>query len=405
MIITSGISTVRNPLLVFGFIACVIVFNVSCKTLKTFSYKQPLFDSTIVFEPKEGTYASIRIPALVSTPKGTLLAFAEARVGTASDWAQMDLLMRRSTDGGKTWEANKIISPRQGISPNGNPTPIVDSEGNIHLLFQRDYAVAYYTKSTDDGITWSAPVDITYAFNAFKPEYNWKVLAPGPGHAIQLKNGRLLAPVWLADSEKLLPHRSHFPSCVATIYSDDLGKTWKRGAIVADNSPKIKSPNETMAVELEDGRVMLSIRSPSDIHQKAVAYSKDGTSNWSEVAFDEELYEPVCMSSIIKVTIKDNGGKSRMLFVNPDTRNNPKPPRMNLTAKLSYDEGQNWTVQKVINPGASGYSDLAIGPDGTIYCLYETNTVGKGNNYSLILKRFNVAWLTDGKDSWVTRKR
>ncbi len=390
----------RNLLLFFCFLVSFTVSNMGCKTLRTSSYKQPLFDSTIVFEPNEGTYASIRIPALVITLKGTLLAFAEGRVGTASDWAEMDLIMRRSTDGGKTWEAGTVIAPRQGKSPTSNPTPIVDKAGNIHLLYQRDYAVAYYTTSTDDGKTWSAPVDITYAFNAFRPQYNWKVVAPGPGHAIQLKNGRLLVPVWLADSEKLEPHRSHFPSCVATIYSDDLGKTWKRGAIVADNSPKIKNPNETMAVELEDGRVMLSIRNPSDIHRKAVAYSTDGISNWSEVSFDEELYEPVCMSSIIKVSTKDNGGKSRMLFVNPDTRDNPKPPRMNLTAKLSYDEGQNWTVQKVINPGASGYSDLAVGPDGTIYCLYETNTVDKGFNYSLILKRFNVAWLTDGKDNW-----
>ena len=390
----------KNFLLFFCLLVSVTVSNMGCKTLRTSSHKQPFFDSTIVFEPNKSTYASIRIPALVITLKGTLLAFAEGRVDTASDWAEMDLLMRRSTNGGKTWEAGTVIAPRQGKSPTSNPTPIVDKAGNIHLLYQRDYAVAYYTTSTDDGKTWSAPVDITYAFNAFRPEYNWKVVAPGPGHAIQLKNGRLLVPVWLADSEKLEPHRSHFPSCVATIYSDDSGKTWKRGAIVANNSPKIKNPNETMAVELEDGRVMLSIRNPSDIHQKAVAYSTDGISNWSEVSFDEELYEPVCMSSIIKVSTKDNGGKSRMLFVNPDTRVNPKPPRMNLTAKLSYDEGQNWTVQKVINPGASGYSDVAVGPDGTIYCLYETNTVGKGFNYSLILKRFNVAWLTDGKDNW-----
>lgn len=393
-------SVLKNSFLFFCIFTSVIIINAGCKTLKTSSYKQPLFDSTIVFEPKEGAYASVRIPALVVTPKGTLLAFAEGRVGSASDWAEMDLIMRRSTDGGKTWEANKVVSPRQGISPNGNPAPIVDKEGNIHLVFQRDYAVAYYTTSTDDGITWSSPVDITYAFNAFRPEYNWKVLASGPGHAIQLKNGRLLVPVWLADSEKLQPHRSHYPSCVATIYSDDSGKTWKRGAIVVDNSPKIKNPNETMAVELEDGRVMLNIRNPSDIHQRAVSYSPDGISNWSEVTFDEELYEPVCMASIIKVSAKDKGGKSRMLFVNPDTRNDPKPPRQNLTAKLSYDEGKNWTVQKVINPGASGYSDLAVGADGTIYCLYETNTVSKGFNYSLVLKRFNVAWLTDRKGNW-----
>lgn len=381
---------------IIGFLS---FFQVGCRTTAKLA-QQPYIDSSIVFEPKEGEYASTRIPALVSTPKGTLLAFCEGRIGSASDWAEMDLLMRRSTDGGRTWGPYVVIAPRNGKRPTSNSTPIVDKEGNIHLLFQRDYANAYYTKSTDDGKTWSAPVDITYAFDAFRPEYNWKVLAPGPGHAIQLKNGRLVAPVWLADSEKLTPHRSHYPSCVATIYSDDLGKTWKRGAIVVNNSPKIKNPNETMAVQLEDGRVMLNIRNPSDVHRRAVSYSPDGISNWSEITFDEELYEPVCMASIIKISTKENGGKSRLLFVNPDTRNNPKPPRENLTAKLSYDDGQNWTVQKVLNPGPSGYSDLAVGSDGTIYCLYETNTVGKGFNYSLVLKRFNVAWLTDGKDNF-----
>ncbi len=402
----------KNPALINGkasllvcFLAIVLLTLVGCSTARHSSRDLVLSDSTIVFEPSEGTYASMRIPALVCTPKGTLLAFCEGRVGTSSDWAEMDLLMRRSTNGGKTWEPYLVIAPRQGKSPTSNPTPIVDKNGNIHLLYQRDYARAYYTSSVDDGKTWSPAVDITYAFEAFRPDYDWKVLAPGPGHAIQLKNGRLLAPVWLANSEKMEPHRSHFPSCMATIYSDDLGKTWKRGDIVADNSPKIKNPNETMAVELADGMVMLNIRNPTDIHQRAVSYSADGATNWSAIAFDEELFEPVCMASIIRVSGAQGGDKNRLLFVNPDSRNIAKHPRQNLTAKLSYDEGKSWTVQKVLNPGASGYSDLAVAPDGTIYCLYETNTVGKGFNYSLVLKRFTVSWLTGGKDTWKKSKR
>lgn len=397
------ITTLFNPVRIypytlFCFVAAVVITHAGCRTIKFSAGQQPLFDSSIVFEPMEGRYASMRIPALVSTPKGTLLAFCEGRISSASDWADMDLLMRRSTDGGKTWAPHVVIAPRDGNKPTSNATPIVDKDGNIHLLFQRDYAVAYYTKSTDDGKTWSAPLNITYAIDAFRPEYDWKVLAPGPGHAIQLRSGRLVAPVWLANSEKLEPHRSHYPSCVATIYSDDLGETWKRGAIVADSSATIKNPNETMAVELEDGRVMLSIRSPSEVHRRAFSYSADGISNWTPVQFDEALFEPVCMASIIKVAGKQQGSASRLLFVNPDSRSIAKHPRQNLTAKLSYDAGRNWTVQKVLNHGSSGYSDLAAGTDGTIYCLYETSTIGKGFNYSLVLKRFNMAWLTDGKD-------
>ncbi len=286
-----NIST-RSSRLLFCVAVSLAFIIAGCKSSKLASSAAALTDSTVVFEPAQGTYASMRIPALVCTPKGTLLAFCEGRVGTASDWSEMDMLMRRSTDGGRTWEPAIVIAPRQGKTPTSNPTPIVDRDGNIHLLYQRDYAKGYYTKSVDDGKTWAAPVEITYAFEAFRPQYNWKVLAPGPGHAIQLKSGRLLVPVWMADSEKTEPRRSHYPSCMATIYSDDLGKTWKKGEIVADNSPKIKNPNETMALELTDGRVMLNIRSPSDIHQRAVSYSADGISNWTEPKFDEELFEP-----------------------------------------------------------------------------------------------------------------
>lgn len=337
-----------------------------------------------VFEPVSGAYTSMRIPALVITKKGTLLAFCEGRVNSASDWADIDMLMRRSTNKGASWEPQKVIAPRQAGQPTSNPTPIVDQDGTIHLLYQRNYAAAYYTRSTDDGKTWSEPVDITYAFEAFRPEYDWKVLAPGPGHAIQLKNKRLVVPVWLS------LNKSHHPSCIATIYSDDLGRTWKRGGIVANASPEFKDPSETMAVELQDGRVMLNIRNETPVRRKAVSYSADGAGGWSRPVFDDALFEPICMASIISI------GKGRLLFVNPDSRDMQKPLRRNLTVKLSYDEGQHWPVQKVLDTGGAGYSDLAVGPDGTVYCLYESNEPGK--HYSLVLKRFNLRWLTDGKD-------
>jgi sialidase-1 len=300
--------------------------------------------------------------------------------------------MRRSTDGGRTWREIKILDSNKG-APVGNPTPIVDEKGTVHLLYQKDYAEAFYTWSDDDGISWKTARNITSVFNQFKPEYDWKVLAPGPGHGIQLKNGRLLAAVWLANSSKLVPRRSHGPSCVATIYSDDQGKTWNRGAIVADSSAAISNPNESMAVQLEDGTVLLSIRNPGSIKRRAFSTSPDGRENWSPVRFEEELFDPTCMASMVALAPQNRNDKQAILFVNPDSRNIEKHPRQNLTAKLSYDGGYTWPVQKVLNSGASGYSDLAVGPDGIIYCLYETNTTGKGFNYSLVLKKFNNNWL------------
>lgn len=350
-----------------------------------------IVDSSIVFEP-DALYASTRIPALVITPRGTLLAFCEGRIGTASDWADMNLLLRRSIDGGKTWQPVQIIDSNKG-APVGNPTPIVDNNGTVHLIYQKDYAEAFYTSSDDDGQTWKKAFNITDVFNQFKPEYNWKVLAPGPGHGIQLKNGRLLSAVWLANSSKLLPRRSHSPSCVATIYSDDLGKSWKSGAIVADSSSAIANPNESMAVQLANDSVLLSIRNASSIKRRAFSISNDGVSGWGKTRFEEELFDPTCMASIIALPSSRKNEKPAILFVNPDSKNIEKHPRQNLTAKLSFDNGYTWALQRVLNSGASGYSDLAVGADGTVYCLYETNTVGKGFNYSLVLKKFNRKWL------------
>ncbi|MBD2703832.1 exo-alpha-sialidase [Spirosoma sp. BT702] len=385
-----------------------------CRTAKNTAgpSQEPVFEITAtVFDPGT-TYATTRIPALVMTAKGTLLAFCEARVNNTGDWADIDIVMRRSTDGGKTWEDNVVIAARENKRPTSNCTPIVDRDGKtIHVLYQRNYSNCFYVRSTDDGKTWSAPSDITNAFEQFRPEYNWKVLAPGPGHAIQLQKGahagRLVVPVWLCEPNPKIPGGDHRPSCIATVYSDDLGKTWKRGDIITNTTAEIKNPSEHVAIETTDGRVMLNIRTESEPHRRMVAYSADGATGWTKPAFDDELFDPVCMASLIRVSSTDKGGKSRIAFVNPDSENDPEPmnnrgnrKRQNLTVKLSYDDGQSWPVKKVIDPGKAGYSDLAVGPDGMIYCLYETNEAEKQSwRYRVVLKRFNLAWLTDQKDT------
>ncbi|MCF3109650.1 glycoside hydrolase [Niabella sp. CC-SYL272] len=343
-----------------------------------------------VFEPGV-VYKSTRIPALVYTKQGSLLAFCEGRIGTASDWADMHLVMRRSTDGGKSWEPVIIIDSMKG-GPAGNPTPIVGADGTIHLLYQRDYAEGFYTCSTDDGKTWSKSVNITATYNAFRSDYNWKVLAPGPGHGIQLKNGRLLSAVWLANSSRLTPRRSHSPSCVATIYSDDYGKTWERGAIIADSSLKISNPNESMPVQLSDGSVLMSIRNPSKQQRRAFSSSVTGTGGWTAAQFADDLFDPTCMAPIIALPTLKPQGKPALLFVNPDSRDIEKHPRRNLSAKLSFDEGASWSFNKVIDAGPSGYSDLAVDKKGTVYCLYESASKDRDFNYRLVLKKLPAKW-------------
>jgi sialidase-1 len=373
-----------------------------------FAQNKEIDENTIVFAPDSGGYATTRIPALVMSKHGVLLAFCEARANGTGDWADIDLLLRRSKDKGKTWEPAIVLAPREPGRPTANITPIVDTEGTIHLLYHRNYSTAYYIKSIDDGETWSTPKDITYAFDAFRPEYNWKVLAMGPGHAIQLRNGRFVVPVWLCEPNPKVPGGDHRPSAIATIYSDDFGKTWKRGDIVTNTTPEFKNPSEHVAVELADERVMLNIRSESKENRRLVAYSPDGATRWTKPVFDDELFEPICMASLIRISGKTKAEKNRILFVNPDSRNNPHRMgnnsgsfiRENLTAKLSYDEGETWPVQKVLDARKSGYSDLAVGSDGTIYCLYESND-GYTDlwRYKIVLKRFNLEWLTDGNDN------
>ena len=382
---------------------------------------QALFEQVNIFEAETGGYAHYRVPAIAVSPKGTVLAFVEARKNSSGDWGTQDIMMRRSTDSGQTWEEPRIIARVKGeIQQNevaftqnlakpgevtyNNIVPIVDRKnGVVHFLFCVEYARAYYMRSDDDAMTFSEPVDITGTFEKFRSEYDWKVLATGPGHGIQLGNGRLVVPVWLSDGTGGHAHR---PSIVSVIYSDDDGKTWERGDVVVRH-PELKNPSETLALQLTDGRVMLNIRNESPEHRRAISYSDDGATGWTRPAFHDELVEPVCMGSLIRLSAQPRNSRNRVLFANPDS-NEPRDPerpegnykRQNVTVRLSYDEGRTWPVKKSLEPGVSGYSDLATGPDGTIYCIYERGTpTDRGTHVKYVtVARFDLAWLTDGAD-------
>lgn len=353
-----------------------------------------------VFEAGSAGYKGFRIPALVATAKGTLLAFCAARK-ELGDWADIDIALRRSTDGGRTWSPMKIIADR-GTMTVDNPTPIVDRKtGVIHFLFQVNYAQLYYMRSADDGMTFSAPVEITEAAHDFRrgwvsekdeSKYGWNVVAPGPGHGIQLESGRLLATLWMS------PHYRHRPSRTATLYSDDSGKTWKAGALIpqAATNPLV-NPSEHVALELADGRVMTSLRSESQEHRRAVSYSKDGISNWSVPEFQPELFEAICMASLARVSATPKQKKNRIVFANPESL-----PRNDLRVRLSYDEGKTWPHSQLLLAGPTGYSDMATGRDGTIYILYE-QVEGAGmpdRKQNLVLARMTVEWLTGGQDKF-----
>jgi DNA-binding beta-propeller fold protein YncE len=373
---------------------------------------EPVLTRTDLFEAGKNGYALYRIPGVVVTARGTVLVYCEARKKTGGDWDAIDILLRRSTDGGVTWEAaHKIVSVNGRVAKNpvalkqklgkegdvttNNPVAIVDRQtGAVHFLYCVEYGRCFCMHSDNDGKTFTKPVEITPAFEEFRRDYDWKVLATGPGHGIQLKNGRLVVPVWLSTGTGGGAHR---PSCMSVITSDDHGKTWKRGDIVA-RDPALKNPNETIVVQLHDGRVMLNTRHEDTPHLRAVFVSGDGATGWSKPRFDKQLPEPICMASIVRLTELPAHKKNRILFANP--HNPTGRERKNLTIKLSYDEGATWPLARTLEAGTSGYSDLAVAGDGTIFCFYERGSTGSSHFHTraLCLARLNLEWLTNGKD-------
>lgn len=345
-----------------------------------------------LFDAGNAGYHTYRIPALAVSRKGTILAFCEGRKDSSSDTGNIDIVLRRSFDNGVTWQPMQIIC-NDAQNTIGNPCPVVDRDtGTIWLLLTwnrgddsekaimdgtaKDTRRVFVTHSTDDGATWAKPVEITK--DTKRPSWRW--YATGPGHAIQLRSGRLLVPCDHSEHEAPgHPYRSH------VILSDDHGATWKLGGILADKV------NECLAVEAEDGTIYLNMRSYHGKNRRAYARSKDGGKSWSEIKLDNALTEPVCQASIVRYTTARDHGKSRILFANPaDTK------RQWLTIRMSYDECASWPVSKVLFAGPAAYSDLCIAGDMAACCLYERGV--KHAYEKICFARFSLGWLTDNAD-------
>ena len=368
-----------------------------------------------LFEARTGGYHVYRIPGLTVTRNGVVLAYTEARQGRGGDWDPIDIRMRRSEDGGLTWEPPFTAIDHRDFDaeqPVNNFNCIASSDtGDVHAVFCQDYARAYYTRSTDDGQTWQSPVEITDVFEQFREHYPWRVIAIGPGHGIQLTTGRLIAPVWMSDGSSQefgADKRGHRPSEVAAIYSDDSGATWHASDMIVRNEPRFRHPNETCVVQLSDGTVLFNSRTESHHHRRIVTTSPHGSGQFSEPRFDEALLEPICFGSIVSVP-----GTGNILFANPGVleRTMPGGPkdrgigpgetgriydRKYLTIRLSRDDCASWTVARRLEHGPSGYSDLTALPDGTVLCLYECGLVDRMfDDRYLRLARFNVEWVED----------
>ncbi len=329
----------------------------------------PSQDLNFIFRQGDDGYKCFRIPAIVVTNSGTLLAFAEARKKGCSDTGDIDLVLKRSSDNGKTWSALELVWGDAGNTC-GNPAPVVDkSTGNILLLStwnlgsdqekdiialkSKDTRRVFVLKSTDDGKSWSAAREITK--DTKKEDWTW--YATGPVNGIQIQKGkykgRLVIPCdhIEAESKKYFSH---------VIYSDDGGENWKRG----ESTPQ-DQVNECTVAELSNGNLMLNMRNYDHSRNRKVSISKDGGRTWSDLKADPTLIEPICQASLMRYD--HDVKKPLLLFSNPAS----KEQRLSMTVRISFDDGKTWKYSKVLHNGPSAYSNLVALSNGNIACLFE----------------------------------
>lgn len=324
------------------------------------SQNRPTLD---LWERGTGDHHTYRIPALAVTTTGVVLAFCEGRRDGGGDAGQIDMLLRRSLDGGRSWEPQRTVSAEPGFTT-GNPAPVVDRRtGDVVLLLSRNPAdqneteicagraarTVWVTRSTDEGLTWSEPEEITITTK----QQDWTWYATGPGHGIQLDSGRLVIPCDHAVGELLDRWRDPFRSHV--IYSDDGGTTWALGGVLPDGT------NESTIAELQDGRLYFNVRNHAGTGLRGYAYSDDGGESFGTLRWHPDLVEPTCQGSVLAT---ETGA---LLLSTP-----AGDKRENLTIRSSQDDGATWSPGVVVTAGPAAYSDLVITDEGIVLCLYET---------------------------------
>lgn len=328
-------------------------------------------EQTDVFVSGQEGYHTYRIPAVIRAKDGALLAFCEGRKSAGGDSGNIDLLLKRSTDGGRTWGAQQVIWDDEANTC-GNPCPVLDeATGTLWLLLTHNLGtdhekeiVAHTSKGTrtvwiassaDHGMTWTKPVEITSSTK--KPEWTW--YATGPGIGIQIKEGahkgRLVIPCDHNYDDPDDPKKHQTGS--HAIYSDDHGKTWQLGAPIR---PKA---NECQVAELFDGRgtLLMNMRSNTGHNLRTQATSTDGGATWSAAEDARALIEPVCQGSILR-----HDAAKLLLFSNPAAKT-----RVSLTVRASADNAQTWRDVAVLHEGPAAYSCLVAIGANEAGCLYE----------------------------------
>lgn len=357
-------------------------------------------DIPVFVSGKEG-YKSFRIPAIVAMPNGNLLAFCEGRVNDMDDFGDIDIVMKRSSDKGKTWSTLKVVA-EYGNLQLCNPAPVVDltdplyPKGRLFIFYntgtQRESDIingkgiklCMYKTSVDGGETWSDQVDITSQVHrpkqpsinaAYNFEEDWRYYANTPGHAMQFQSGKYKGRIFIAANHTFGDKKTGAGHYVAHgYYSDNHGKTFTIG-----NSLNLSGSNESMAAELSENKLMMNSRNQKgDKKERIISISSDGGASWDTTYFDHNLIDPVCQGSILN--IGSSNGKNILAFCNAaDTKN-----RNNLTLRISFDEGKTWKINISVYKGEgktgfsyAAYSDLVKLSDKKIGVLFEKDDYSK----------------------------
>lgn len=352
-------------------------------------------DKIPVFVSGTEGHKSYRIPAIIALPNKDLLAFCEGRVNGAGDFGDINIVLKRSSDGGKTWTALQTVVDADSLQA-GNPAPVVDltdlayPNGRIFLFYNtgnnhegevrkgNGLREAWFITSIDNGRTWSEPTNITTQVHRPKqpklnPAYHfsedWRGYANTPGHAMQFGNGKYKGRIFIAANHSAGDPQKGFTDYAAHgYYTDDHGKSFYISATVA-----MPGGNESTAAELSGGRLMMNSRNQKgDVRARIVSISNDGGATWDKTYFDSVLIDPVNEGSLL--TVGKKSGKAIIAFCNAaDTKR-----RDNLTLRISYDDGKTWKQSFVIDksPDATkgdytAYSDLVKLDKETIGVLYE----------------------------------
>lgn len=344
-----------------------------------------------------------RIPAMVTAKDGSIVTATDRRKNTISDLpADIDVVIRRSIDGGKNWSETAVIAAGQGEGAGFGDAALVQTndENGLMCVFAGGPGLwtsrynapirIYMCKSTDNGINWSAPVDITsqiYGFEcADEVRSQWSALFISSGAGLKMSNGRI---GFVGNAlSRVTTDASYIANLM--VYTDDDGENWN-----VSEMAKSRNGNEAKLVELNDSRILMSIRNQA-AGARYYTTSSDFGNSWSTVSNWAEMSEPGCNGDIIRYTSVNSGyEKNRILHSVPDN----EIARKNVSVYISYDEGETWPVKKSICPTGSAYSSLCILSDGTIGAYIEENY--NTTPYNMYFVNFSLDWLSSGTDTYL----